>query len=102
MDKDVVTTLCHHSFHRDCIDKWEDRSCPMCRSALVFQCMEEDAWNDIPPPNKLSFLDGKVVLTKQYRLELFSKYPHYCEEEIVRTAIGENPDFPGVREYHYI
>ncbi|KAJ3237478.1 hypothetical protein HDU81_009422 [Chytriomyces hyalinus] len=27
----LVTILCHHSFHCNCLSKWQDASCPVCR-----------------------------------------------------------------------
>ena len=27
----VLTTVCNHSFHMDCLLKWQDSSCPVCR-----------------------------------------------------------------------
>jgi BRCA1-associated protein len=27
----VVTTVCNHRFHGDCLRKWTDSSCPVCR-----------------------------------------------------------------------
>ncbi|CAM9534487.1 unnamed protein product [Phaeothamnion confervicola] len=31
MDEHVLTTVCNHSFHFDCLVKWEDSPCPVCR-----------------------------------------------------------------------
>jgi len=36
----LVTTACNHSFHRRCLAKWEDSTCPVCRFTLS---EEEDA-----------------------------------------------------------
>jgi len=35
-DQVKVTTICKHSFHRDCIQKWIERSrhCPLCRTQM--------------------------------------------------------------------
>eukprot|EP01049_Picozoa_sp_SAG25_P015415 SAG25_NODE_3124_length_1208_cov_0.811542_2_plen_91_part_00 len=27
----ILTVLCNHSFHSDCLRKWGDSSCPVCR-----------------------------------------------------------------------
>ena len=27
----IVTTICHHSFHCNCLSKWGDSTCPVCR-----------------------------------------------------------------------
>lgn len=27
----IITILCNHSFHSNCLDKWPDTSCPVCR-----------------------------------------------------------------------
>ena len=27
----ILTVLCNHSFHNDCLIKWEDTNCPVCR-----------------------------------------------------------------------
>ena len=29
--KSVLTVLCNHSFHSQCLKKWEDSTCPVCR-----------------------------------------------------------------------
>ncbi|CAM9421490.1 unnamed protein product, partial [Discosporangium mesarthrocarpum] len=31
MDRQVLTTVCNHSFHIDCLVKWQDSPCPVCR-----------------------------------------------------------------------
>lgn len=30
----VVTTVCNHNFHSECLRKWGDTSCPVCRYCL--------------------------------------------------------------------
>jgi BRCA1-associated protein len=30
----IITTLCNHSFHSDCLTKWGDGTCPVCRYAI--------------------------------------------------------------------
>lgn len=31
MDSQVLTTVCNHSFHVECLVKWQDSPCPVCR-----------------------------------------------------------------------
>ncbi|KAG7280113.1 hypothetical protein CRUP_003740 [Coryphaenoides rupestris] len=37
----VLTTLCNHSFHSQCLQRWEDASCPVCRYC---QTPEPNLW----------------------------------------------------------
>ena len=30
----LITTMCNHSFHRLCLSKWKDSSCPVCRYVM--------------------------------------------------------------------
>jgi BRCA1-associated protein len=30
----IITTLCNHGFHSDCLTKWGDGTCPVCRFAI--------------------------------------------------------------------
>jgi len=39
----VVTTLCNHSFHCECLSRWEDDTCPVCRYCLGGEEGEEAA-----------------------------------------------------------
>ncbi|KAF5906861.1 BRCA1-associated protein, partial [Clarias magur] len=38
----VLTTLCNHSFHSQCLQRWEDASCPVCRYCQTPEPMEEN------------------------------------------------------------
>lgn len=29
-----VTTICKHRFHKNCIDKWDNNTCPLCRTII--------------------------------------------------------------------
>ena len=31
MESQVLTTVCNHSFHVECLMKWQDSPCPVCR-----------------------------------------------------------------------
>ncbi|VDD95735.1 unnamed protein product [Enterobius vermicularis] len=31
MDDDVLTILCNHTFHAQCLEQWTDTTCPVCR-----------------------------------------------------------------------
>jgi len=31
----ILTVLCNHSFHNDCLVKWQDTNCPVCRHSLT-------------------------------------------------------------------
>ncbi|KAF7701074.1 BRCA1-associated protein [Silurus meridionalis] len=38
----VLTTLCNHSFHSQCLQRWEDASCPVCRFCQTPEPVEEN------------------------------------------------------------
>ncbi|XP_072310384.1 BRCA1-associated protein [Eucyclogobius newberryi] len=38
----VLTTLCNHSFHSQCLQRWEDVSCPVCRYCQTPEPVEEN------------------------------------------------------------
>ncbi|XP_053500869.1 BRCA1-associated protein [Ictalurus furcatus] len=38
----VLTTLCNHSFHSQCLQRWEDASCPVCRYCQTPETVEEN------------------------------------------------------------
>ncbi|KAL7846719.1 hypothetical protein SRHO_G00216990 [Serrasalmus rhombeus] len=38
----VLTTLCNHSFHSQCLLRWEDASCPVCRYCQTPEPVEEN------------------------------------------------------------
>ncbi|XP_016150153.1 BRCA1-associated protein-like [Sinocyclocheilus grahami] len=38
----VLTTLCNHSFHSQCLQRWEDASCPVCRYCQTPEPVEEN------------------------------------------------------------
>uniref|UniRef100_A0A673YMG5 BRCA1-associated protein n=1 Tax=Salmo trutta TaxID=8032 RepID=A0A673YMG5_SALTR len=38
----VLTTLCNHSFHSLCLQRWEDVSCPVCRYCQTPEPVEEN------------------------------------------------------------
>jgi RING-H2 zinc finger domain len=37
--KSILTTVCNHSFHMDCLAQWQDSPCPVCR-------YDHSGWND--------------------------------------------------------
>lgn len=38
----VLTTLCNHSFHSQCLQLWEDTTCPVCRYCQTPEPVEEN------------------------------------------------------------
>uniref|UniRef100_A0A8C8GB24 BRCA1-associated protein n=1 Tax=Oncorhynchus tshawytscha TaxID=74940 RepID=A0A8C8GB24_ONCTS len=38
----VLTTLCNHSFHSLCLQRWEDASCPVCRYCQTPEPVEDN------------------------------------------------------------
>ncbi|XP_066545203.1 BRCA1-associated protein isoform X2 [Amia ocellicauda] len=38
----VLTTLCNHSFHSQCLQHWEDTTCPVCRYCQTPEPVEEN------------------------------------------------------------
>ncbi|KAK2823305.1 hypothetical protein Q7C36_019905 [Tachysurus vachellii] len=38
----VLTTLCNHSFHSQCLRRWEDATCPVCRYCQTPEPVEEN------------------------------------------------------------
>ncbi|XP_022108834.1 BRCA1-associated protein-like isoform X2 [Acanthaster planci] len=37
----ILTILCNHSFHGNCLDKWGDTSCPVCRYCQTPEAVED-------------------------------------------------------------
>ncbi|KAK9532212.1 hypothetical protein VZT92_009609 [Zoarces viviparus] len=38
----VLTTLCNHSFHSQCLQRWDDATCPVCRYCQTPEPVEEN------------------------------------------------------------
>ncbi|KAI6647610.1 BRCA1-associated protein-like [Oopsacas minuta] len=38
----ILTVLCNHSFHAQCLVKWEDTSCPICRCSQIPEGSEDN------------------------------------------------------------
>ena len=38
----ILTVLCNHSFHAQCLVKWEDTTCPVCRSSQTPESSEDN------------------------------------------------------------
>ncbi|XP_069816889.1 BRCA1-associated protein isoform X1 [Dendropsophus ebraccatus] len=38
----ILTTLCNHSFHSQCLQRWEDTTCPVCRYCQTPEPVEEN------------------------------------------------------------
>uniref|UniRef100_A0A672SIH8 BRCA1-associated protein-like n=1 Tax=Sinocyclocheilus grahami TaxID=75366 RepID=A0A672SIH8_SINGR len=64
----VLTTLCNHSFHSQCLQRWEDASCPVCRYCQTPEPVEENKCFEYNYVHRLvaSKTDGKMV---QYECE---------------------------------
>lgn len=43
LDDSILTVLCNHSFHMQCLTRWEDATCPICRYTQTPEpCNEEN------------------------------------------------------------
>ena len=42
----VLTILCNHKFHSDCLAQWEDSTCPVCRYVQTPEVVTEQACSD--------------------------------------------------------
>uniref|UniRef100_A0A8C5MRD5 BRCA1-associated protein n=1 Tax=Leptobrachium leishanense TaxID=445787 RepID=A0A8C5MRD5_9ANUR len=38
----ILTTVCNHSFHSQCLQRWEDTTCPVCRYCQTPEPVEEN------------------------------------------------------------
>ncbi|XP_062943183.1 BRCA1-associated protein isoform X2 [Cynocephalus volans] len=38
----ILTTLCNHSFHSQCLQRWDDTTCPVCRYCQTPEPVEEN------------------------------------------------------------
>nr|XP_040053339.1 LOW QUALITY PROTEIN: BRCA1-associated protein [Gasterosteus aculeatus aculeatus] len=38
----ILTTLCNHSFHSQCLQRWDDATCPVCRYCQTPEPVEEN------------------------------------------------------------
>jgi BRCA1-associated protein len=53
LDESILTILCNHSFHTECLTKWEDSTCPVCRYTQIPEptsdntCMTCDSKEDL-------------------------------------------------------
>ncbi|XP_065918473.1 BRCA1-associated protein-like [Dysidea avara] len=48
MDESIITTtiltaLCNHSFHAECLTRWEDNTCPVCRYVQTPELVEDNS-----------------------------------------------------------
>lgn len=76
----------------------KEEKCPTCRKkAHNFE--KEEALNCVPPREVLSF--GDYNIDKNYRDELFDKYPNYTSEEVVGSFLGHNPYFPSQEDWFF-
>lgn len=44
----IVTTVCNHQFHSECLQQWGDTSCPVCRwvlSVQAYMCVVAKLWH---------------------------------------------------------
>lgn len=57
----------------------------------------EKFWDCVPPKDILKF--GEYEINKEYRDELYEKYPFYTTEEVVGSYLGHNPYFPSQEDY---
>jgi len=46
MDDGVLTILCNHSFHAECLQKWADTTCPVCRYTQTPELVPDQACFD--------------------------------------------------------
>uniref|UniRef100_A0A915EHN2 BRCA1-associated protein n=1 Tax=Ditylenchus dipsaci TaxID=166011 RepID=A0A915EHN2_9BILA len=46
MDDGILTILCNHSFHADCLSKWTDTSCPVCRHTQTPELVPDQCCSD--------------------------------------------------------
>lgn len=42
LDDSILTVLCNHSFHMQCLTRWEDSTCPICRYTQTPEPCNED------------------------------------------------------------
>ncbi|KAI8610032.1 hypothetical protein BC830DRAFT_783412 [Chytriomyces sp. MP71] len=86
----LVTILCHHTFHCNCLSKWQDASCPVCRYTSASLNHNLSSPNIIPAtfgtesllgvpqnyPHQQQESPGSTPSTNHSQLALASEYPH--------------------------
>ncbi|MDD4930607.1 MAG: RING finger domain-containing protein [Candidatus Colwellbacteria bacterium] len=77
-------THCGHWIHKDCLMKWKEDTCPMCRAPIKFTAEEKRIKRRIH--KKTESIDNDVILPPQI-LELIESLlrgvPEYMREEFV-------------------
>ena len=51
----------------------------------------------VPPSNVLIF--GKHIFDKNYKKDMYDKYPMYTVEEIIKSLLGDNLEFPSYEKW---
>ncbi len=74
----------------------ENSKCLSCgKKAHNFE--KEEALSCIPPKHILKF--GQFEINKDYREELYQKFPLYNTEEVLGTYFGHNSKYPSQSEW---
>ena len=72
---------------------------------FIYEFNNEDPFKDIPfwvlpmvPPSYV-LLFGKHIFDKNYKKDMYDKYPMYTVEEIINSLLGDNLEFPSYEKW---
>lgn len=100
--RDMMTTVCSHSYHKRCLERWLRRgstSCPTCRGTIEnpFQRRPTVGIVGTVPIDLRHILDMMIHLTPQIQDERI--YPHALVQQITNPVMSQYlPSDPDVRE----
>ena len=92
-----INTVTWYPIHENVFNYIENES--------IYHLNKEDPFKDIPfwvlpmvPPSDV-LIFGKHIIDKNYKQEMYEKYPLYTVGDIINSLLGNNVEFPSYEEW---